>query len=242
MRAKGPISKISSVKTFLQGRWTVAASTCLVAIMLAAPRIADAQETGTVDGASGVTAAGETPASTYLFAGIGAFIPLRESFRLNYSTSLGGIPVELLGGFVFPVSNSVLAPVAVRYLRRTANFLSSTSIAIVSVEPGVRVYIEKQRLKDVRVFAGFEGIVAQASVHGLIDASQDGTVTGRADAAKDYFDVGLGVDLGFTYPLGPTTALDGIVHASVYLGSPLAHGGLGNIGGVSLDIAYRFGF
>jgi hypothetical protein len=180
--------------------------------------------------------------TTYLFAGIGGFIPMRESYRLNYSTKLAGIPLELSGGFMFPVSASVLVPVTVRYLRRAANFISSTTISVLSIEPGVRFYLEKERPHDLRIFGAVEGLVAQASVAANYDVSSNGEVTSSAQAAKDYYNFGFGFDLGVTYPLTESSALDGSVHTGLYFASPVTRGGLGNIGGVSLTVAYRIGF
>ncbi len=180
--------------------------------------------------------------TTYLFAGIGGFLPLTDSYRLNYSTRLAGIPLELNGGFLFPISHDVLAPVTVRYVRRVANFIDATDIKVLSLEPGVRFYLEKETLNELRVFGGVEGLLAQASVASVYDVSSNGEVTGQAAAGKDYFNFGIGFDLGVQYPLTPTTSLDGTVHTSIYVANAVSHGGLGNIGGVSLTAAYRFGF
>lgn len=186
--------------------------------------------------------------TTYIFVGIGGFVPMTDSYRLNYSTRLAGVPVEINGGFVFPISRDVLAPVTVRYVRREANFIDGTAIKVLSLEPGVRFYLEKEGNGDLRIFGGVEGLIAQASVSSVFDVTTyDPTsnvveVTGRAAAGKDYFNFGIGFDVGIAYPLTASTALDGIVHTAMFLANPVSHGGLGNIGGVSLTAAYRFGF
>ncbi len=178
----------------------------------------------------------------YLFAGFGGFIPFRDSYRLNYSTNLGGVPVELYGGVMVPVSPSAFAPVTIRYERREANFISGTAIRVISVEPGVRFYLERQRDQDLRLFGMVEALLARATVQSTYDVSSDGTVTGQASAQKDYYNLGIGLDLGMSYPLTASTALDGTVHVATYLANPVTSGGLGNIGGVSLTVVYRFGF
>ncbi len=180
--------------------------------------------------------------STYLFAGIGGFIPLNESYRVNYSTNLGGLPIEMSGGFLFPVGPGVFVPITARYVRREANFVTGTSVEVLSVEPGVRFFLERKHARDLRMFGAVEALLGQAAVQGNYDVSNDGAVTGSALAHKNYLDLGMGFDLGLTYPLTPATALDAMVHIAIFMTSPIANGGLGNIGGVSITAAYRFGF
>jgi hypothetical protein len=180
--------------------------------------------------------------TTYLFAGIGGFIPASKSYSENYSTSLGGIPIEISGGLMFPVGNDVFVPFTVRYVRREANFVTGMSIEVTSIEPGVRFFFEHSHDREIRLFGGAELLLADASTVGLYDVSPNGTVTGMALAQRDYFNLGLGFDFGLTYPFTPTTALDLTVHLAAFLASPIADGGLGNLGGVSITGGYRFGF
>ena len=180
--------------------------------------------------------------TTYLFAAVGGFIPMTESYRLNFSNSFVGLPIEISGGFLFPVGRDIYVPFTVRFDRRVANFVTGMSMEVTSIEPGVRYFFEKERAHDLRIFGGVEGLLADASVAGSYDVSPDGTVTGAALAQRNYFNFGLGFDLGLSYPLTPTTALEAIVHLAVFLANPVANGGLGNIGGVSISAAYRFGF
>src|SRR5689334_22268092 len=79
--------------------------------------------------------------STYIFAGIGGFIPLHESYRINYSTKVAGLPIELVGGLLFPFARDMFVPLTVRYVRREANFVDGTSIGVISLEPGVRMFL-----------------------------------------------------------------------------------------------------
>jgi hypothetical protein len=180
--------------------------------------------------------------SAYLFAAIGGFIPTDESYRANYSTSLGGLPIELSGGFLFPVGTGVFVPITARYDRREANFVTGTSVEVLSIEPGARFFLEREHDRDLRLFGAVEALLAQATVQGNYYVSADGTTAGTAFAQMNYYDLGLGLDLGLSYPFTSTTALDAMVHIAVYMASPVDHGGLGNIGGVSITAAYRFGF
>jgi hypothetical protein len=180
--------------------------------------------------------------ATYVFAGVGGFIPIRESYRINYSTSLGGLPIEVMGGVLMPVSEATSVPLTVRYERREASFVSSTSISVLSFEPGVRYYLERQRHGDIRIFGGLSGLIAQATVQGTYDATSDGSSPEPATTSKSYLNFGLGIDIGATYPIASQSWLDAVIHIANYLGSPISTGGIGNIGGVSLGAAYRIGF
>ena len=178
----------------------------------------------------------------YLFAGLSAFIPLREGYRLNYSTKTLGLPIELMGGLMMPITERLLIPLTIRFVRRTANFVGDMSIQAITLEPGIRYYLEMQRAKDLRLFGQAEILIARASVAGTLDVSTSAGLTGSQVVAKDYYNFGAGFDIGFTYPIAEQSALDMLVHASVFLLSPVSHGGIGNIGGVSLTGSYRFGF
>jgi hypothetical protein len=180
--------------------------------------------------------------ATYLFGGLGGFIPLRDSYRLNYSTSLAGIPLEVFGGVLMPVSKTTLVPLTVRYIRREANFGTSTSIRVLSFEPGARFFLERERKGDIRLFGGIDGLLAQATIEGAYDATADGTSPTQATASKGYLNYGLGLDLGATYEVMDRNFIDVLVHISSYFGSPISSGGIGNIGGVSIGAAYRIGF
>jgi hypothetical protein len=179
---------------------------------------------------------------TYAFLALGGFIPAQESYRINYSTSLGGLPIELSGGLIFPVTENAMVPLTIRYIQRKANFVSGTKLSVISIEPGVRLFLEREHKQDLRLFAAIEGLFARASASGTIDATDNGSTVTTKTAEKDYLNYGLGIDIGVMYPLTRTSALDGIVHIASYLGSSVDHGGIGNIGGVSLVAAYRVEF
>jgi hypothetical protein len=185
--------------------------------------------------------------TTYIFAAIGAFIPSEKSNSENFSNNFIGLPIELSGGLLFPVGRDIFVPFTVRYERRVANFVTGMSMEVTSIEPGVRYFFQHESSSpamqhEFRIFGGVEGLLADASVTGSYVVSTNGMSTGTAIAERDYFNIGLGLDLGLMYPLTRTTSIEAIVHYAMYLASPIDDGGLGNIGGISLSLAYRFGF
>jgi len=180
--------------------------------------------------------------SAYLTVGAAGFLPLREGYRINYSTSTLGLPIELSGGLTFPVTINLMTPLTIRYLSREADFVSNTTLSTIRLEPGVRYYVEKYVPKEIRVFIGGNLILSRSTFKSSIDVTQNESITGTMDVQKDYYNLGLGVELGFTYPLTNTQALDLLTNIGVLLGDPVVHGGLGNIGGVSIGMQYRVGF
>jgi hypothetical protein len=182
------------------------------------------------------------PSTAYLFAGVSGFLPFKQSYRLNYSTSLGGLPIEVNGGISFPINERTVVPFTVRYIRRTVTLIPGMDLKMFDIEPGVRVFLEKYTPKEFRFYGGASLILAEATVTAQYDASQDGKVTTPATASKEYFNLGIGIDLGLSYPLTQMTAIDFGAHLGILFLDPESHGGLGDIGGVSLGAAYRFGF
>jgi hypothetical protein len=75
----------------------------------------------------------------------------------------------------------------------------------------------------------------------VVDATPDGSDPVAQQVTRSYLPLGGAGGLGLSYPLTEQTWLDVVVRASVFFGSPATSGGLGNIGGVSLVAAYRFG-
>jgi hypothetical protein len=180
-------------------------------------------------------------AESYVAVGVGAFLPLEQSYRINYSTSLGGLPIELDAALLLPISRTVLLDLGLSYLTRSANFIADTRISSFAIEPGIRIFLEPQRPQDFRIFALGGVIVAHTSVSGVVDATPDGTNPTQQSVSRSYLPIGGDVGLGLSYPISATTSVDGIVRTSVFFGSPSTSGGLGNIGGVSLMAQYRFG-
>lgn len=196
---------------------------------------------------------------TYLAVGVGGFMPLRESYRINYSTTLGPLPIELLGSIILGVTDRFYPLVNFRYIRREANFVQESGapgttrppgaeISMIQLEPGVRYYLDPGRPDDtygdleLGLFTGLTGEIARTTVSGVIDETTNGNDLRRREVSKDYYNLGFGFDLGLTYLFSASSAIDGGVHVSVYLNDPVASGGLGNIGGVSFDLSYRLGF
>lgn len=182
------------------------------------------------------------PKSGYFFLGVSGFLPFSSSYRLNYSTSLAGLPIEVNGGVSFPITATLSVPFTVRYIRRVVDFVPDMDLKEISIEPGVRAFLEKYEPKEFRFYGGASLVLDEATVSAQYALSQNGTVTGIATAKKEYFNLGLGFDLGLTYQLTPMTAIDFGAHLAVLFLDPISHGGLGDIGGVSLGGEYRFGF
>lgn len=188
--------------------------------------------------------------TTYAGFGLGGFMPMRESFRLNYGTDLLGLPIELFGFVQFPISLKTLTHVAIRYTRREANF-ATAEIRMVQLEPSLRYYLEPpvisktedgERKSELGFFAGLGGQVSRTTVYGVIQETLDGTNLRPREVSKDHFNLGIGIDVGLTYPFSQRSFVDAGLHVSTYLNDPVQQGGLGNIGGVSFNAAYRFGF
>ncbi len=224
-----------------------AASQTLVQIQSTAASGSQTVPTPTVKPTSGAL---RDSGITYVFLAIGGFIPTSQSYRLNFANSFVGLPVELSGGLLFPIAHDVFVPFTVRYEHRTANFVTGMSMAVTTIEPGVRYFFQREdpspsgsaMIHELRIFGAIEGLLAEASIAGSYDVSSDGTVTGTAQAQRSYFNVGIGIDLGLMYPLTPISALEVSVHFANFFANPISDGGLGNIGGVSISGAYRIGF
>lgn len=225
-------------------------SLVLIAILLISSS-APAQEVEAppVDGAiAGATAPIIT---TYAGFGVAGFLPMRESFRINYSTDLIGIPVEAFGFVQFPISEKWATNVALRYTRREANFIGNTEIRMVQLEPSLRYYLEPAFVgmtddgapkHEFGLFAGLGGQVSRTTVYGVIQETIDGTNPHPREVSKDHYNLGIGIDIGLTYPFSVSSFVDAGIHVSTYLNDPVKQGGLGNLGGVSFNAAYRFGF
>ncbi|MDP4230286.1 MAG: hypothetical protein Q8916_07770 [Bacteroidota bacterium] len=178
-------------------------------------------------------------ANIVIFAEGAGFIPFRESYRINYETSLGGIPIEVAGGFCFPVNSFLSAMFDVRYKRRTAVYVPDLRIKTLEIELGVRDYLEKEHDKDLRLYGSAAILLARATTTGFIDATSDGNSPISQEVSKDYFNIGLGLGLGIEYPLNRMSALYAGIHLGVYFADPISTGGLGNIGGLTVGLGYR---
>ena len=175
-----------------------------------------------------------------IFFGEGAgFIPFRESYRINYHTSLAGIPFEFAGGICFPVNTSLSAMFGFRYKRRTAVYVPDLRIKTLEIELGARDYLEKEHENDLRLYGNAGLLLARATTIGTIEATSDGTNPRTTEVSKDYFNIGLGLGLGVEYPLTKISAINFGIHIGVYFADATATGGLGNIGGLSIELGYR---
>ena len=175
-----------------------------------------------------------------VFFGEGAgFIPFRESYRINYHTSLAGIPFEFAGGVCFPVNTSLSAMFGFRYKRRTAVYVPDLRIKTLEIELGARDYLEKEHENDLRLYGNAGLLLARATATGTIEATADGNNPRTTEVSKDYFNIGLGLGLGVEYPITKISAIYFGIHLGVYFADPFATGGLGNIGGLSIELGYR---
>jgi hypothetical protein len=175
-----------------------------------------------------------------LFAEGSGFIPFSESFRINYQTSLAGLPIEVAGGICFPINSALSGMFEFRYKRRTAVFVPNFRIKTLEIELGVRDYLEKKHEGDLRLYGSAGLLLAESTAAGNIDArSSDGTSIGTIEVSQDYFNIGLGLGLGVEYPLTNVSGLYFGIHLGVYFSDPVATGGLGNVGGLSFGLGYK---
>lgn len=174
-----------------------------------------------------------------LFGQGAGFIPFRESYRINYHTSLAGIPFEFAGGICFPINTSLSAMFGFRYKRRTAVYVPDLRIKTLEIELGARDYLEKVHENDLRLYGNAGLLLARATTTGIIDATTDGKNIQQTEVSKDYYNLGLGLGLGVEYPLTQVSSIDFGIHIGVYFTDPIATGGLGNIGGLSVVLGYR---
>ena len=170
---------------------------------------------------------------------VSGFVPFRESYRINYQTSLAGLPIEFAVGLHFPVSLSLATVLEFRYKRRTAIFIPDFQIKTVEVEIGVHDYLEKEHQNDLRLFGKAGLLLCRSTASGKIDGSHDGSIVVSSTVSKDYYNIGLGLGLGIEYPLSQISSVYAGVHLSVYFIDKIATGGLGNVGGLSIGFGYQ---
>jgi hypothetical protein len=170
------------------------------------------------------------------------FIPFNSSYRINYESSLVGMPIELSGGFDFPVNQSFASALMVRYRRRTALYVSDLSISTIEIEPGIRAFLEKSHPKDLRLYGSGGFLLIRSTVSGVLQATKDGSPPTLENASKDYYNIGIGLGLGVEYALDFHSSFYAGLKVGVYLANSIKTGGLGNAGGLSLGIGYRYAF
>ncbi len=174
-----------------------------------------------------------------LFAEGAGFIPFQQSYRINYQTSLAGLPIEIATGVCFPVNSSLSAMCEFRYKRRTAAFVSDFRIKTLEIELGVRDYLEKEHEKDLRLYGSAGLILAKSTAAGIINATSDGINVIPSEVSQDYFNIGIALGLGVEYALTNASSIYLGIHMGIYFADPIKSGGLGNIGGLSIGLGYR---
>lgn len=170
------------------------------------------------------------------------FIPFNSSYRINYESNLLGTPIELSGGFDFPVNQSFASELMIRYRRRSALYVSDFSISTIEIEPGIRAFLEKSHPNDLRLYATAGLLLIRSTVSGVLQSTKDGGDLMPMNASKDYYNIGIGLGLGVEYGLDLHSSFYAGLKVGVYLANSTKTGGLGNAGGLSLGIGYRYAF
>jgi hypothetical protein len=177
-----------------------------------------------------------------LSADVSGFIPFSQSYRMNYETRLGSLPVEFGLTLGFPVNPSLTSSVEVRYRRRAAVFLDNVFISQLEITPGVKAYLEKEHTKDLRLYGTAGLLLAQSVVSGTVEATRDGNSIVSTPVSKTYYNLGIGFGLGLEYAVSSVSGIYGGLRIGVYLLDPVSRGGLGDAGGISLGLGYRYAF
>jgi hypothetical protein len=170
------------------------------------------------------------------------FIPFNSSYRINYESKLIGLPIELSGGFDFPVNQTLASALLVNYRRRTAMYVSDLSISTIEIEPGIRAFLEKSHPKDLRLYGSAGLLLIRSTVSGVLQSTKDGSPPVAMNASKDYYNIGIGLGLGVEYATDVHSSFYAGLKVGVYLANSTRTGGLGNAGGLSLGIGYRYAF
>ena len=173
-----------------------------------------------------------------LFEGDG-FIPFNQSYRINYESKLIGLPIEFAAAVDFPINQTLASAIGIRYRRRSALFISNFRITSIEIDPGVRVYLEKDRPHDLRLFGTAGLLLARSTVGGTLQATSDGSSTEARTVSKDYYNIGIALGLGIEYPISTVSAIFGGLRIGLYFLDPVRTGGLGNAGGVSVGLGYK---
>jgi hypothetical protein len=183
------------------------------------------------------------PYSITAYAEGSGFIPIRETYRLNYEADLGGLPLEIAGGLHFPIDARTSAGLTARYRRRTVTFIPDVSLRSLELEPGVRYYLEEITSSgELRMIGDVGLILARMTAQGPIESTTDGQNIETRVATKDYLNLGFGVGLGIEYPVTEFSGPFAHVHLSTFLLDPIDEGGLGNVGGISIGLGYKVSF
>ena len=170
------------------------------------------------------------------------FIAIRETYRMNYESDLGGLPIEVSGGLQFPVTPRLSAGLTTRYRRRTVTFIPDVSLRSLELEPGIKYYLEAPQPGEIRLLGDVGLILARMTATGPIESSADGQNFETRIVSKDYLNLGFGVGLAVEYPVTELSAAFAHVHLGTYMLDPIDEGGLGNVGGISIGLGYKISF
>jgi hypothetical protein len=182
------------------------------------------------------------PYTITFYAEGSGFIAIRETYRLNYESDLGGLPIEIAGGLQFPIDHRLSAGLTARYRRRTVSFIPDVSLRSLELEPGIQYYLEEPQPGDIRIVGDVGLILGRMTAEGPIESTTDGQTVETRTVAKDYLNLGFGVGLGIEYPFSDLSAAFAHVHLSTFMLDPIEEGGLGNVGGISVGLGYKVSF
>ena len=177
----------------------------------------------------------------FILLSIGGYIPIHDSYRINYETQTFGLPIEIDGGLLFPASERLSVGMQLRYKRREASFVPDMSIATLELEPMAHYYLDKPRPDELRIYGLLSILLARETVAGNIESTRDGVKTISVPVSKGYYNIGFGIGLGVEYPVTTLSALFADVHFGTYFADATGRGGLGNLGGITISIGYKLG-
>lgn len=170
------------------------------------------------------------------------YISFKDSYKINYETSTFGLPVELGIGLLFPASKRLSAGVLLHYKSRDAIFVNEMSISSLEVVPTVQYYLDEPMPEELHLF-GRVGIgFIRSTAEGVIQATTDGSNVSNMKVSRPYYNVGIALGLGISYPIGALSGITAGLDVRTYFADATSSGGLGNIGGVCIGIGYAFGF
>ncbi len=181
------------------------------------------------------------PAEAVILAGAYGFMPMKDSYKVNYQTQTFGLPMMVYAGMMFPANERVSFGAVLHYISRNALFVDDLHISSVELYPSVSYYLEEPQPDEVRIIGRAGLCFVRSVVSGETSASVNGSDLGRFTAEKSYYNIGMGIDLGIEYPLSQTVAINAGLHIASYFSDAVSTGGLGNVGGVSIGAGVSVG-
>ncbi len=177
----------------------------------------------------------------FILLQLGGYLPIHDSYKINYETKTIGLPLEIGGGLLFPVSERASTGAQFRFKRREAVFVPDMSLSSLEIEPMVHYYLEKPKLEELRLYGLLSLLLARTTVTGIIESTTDGTTIQPLQVSKGYYNIGFGIGLGLEYPIATLSAIYADLHLGTYFADGVTKGGLGNIGGITMSIGYKLG-